>query len=163
MDSIKQLSKYGQIVICTFQQPRSIILRQCEQVLLLGHTGQSVYFGKLENAVSYFDNIGIYRPDQMSTGEFLLDIVTDAEQADLAEYANKYIESENYREMEENIMEVHKQSAELVKHEHVWISIQHEAFYLIRRNIMTILRNRFLFIFHISFFNIFYFFYYYFL
>lgn len=147
MSAIQQLSKYGQIVICTFQQPRSIILRQCEQVLLLGHTGQTVYFGRLNDSINYFSDINIEQPENMSLGEFLLDIVTDANEADLAEYAVKYIESDNYKQLEE-MMFNSQMAMKIDEHNTNRISYNHEFQYLMNRSVRTIIRNRSLFITH---------------
>eukprot|EP01125_Pyxidicula_operculata_P007587 TRINITY_DN2576_c1_g2_i1.p1 TRINITY_DN2576_c1_g2~~TRINITY_DN2576_c1_g2_i1.p1 ORF type:complete len:600 (-),score=82.09 TRINITY_DN2576_c1_g2_i1:1725-3389(-) len=76
MKAIKLLCKKGHTIICTIHQPRSNIFKMFDYLLLI-HEGESIYFGKANNAVEYFKNLGIICPNHINPADFLVDIVDE--------------------------------------------------------------------------------------
>ncbi|KAL2343992.1 hypothetical protein Fmac_005277 [Flemingia macrophylla] len=67
------LARNGRTVIMTIHQPSSKLFYMFQKILLLSD-GRSLYFGKGENAMSYFSSIGYAPSVAMNPTDFLLDL-----------------------------------------------------------------------------------------
>ena len=78
METLKNLSKEGKLVIVTIHQPRYAIYRLFDTITLLSR-GQTVYHGSANNAIEYFAAIGYKCPDRENPTDFFLDTIAKDE------------------------------------------------------------------------------------
>lgn len=57
-------------VLCALLQPPKEVFDLFDHVMIL-NSGQVSYFGTTENAVPYFENLGLKKPEHMNPAEFL--------------------------------------------------------------------------------------------
>jgi ABC-type multidrug transport system ATPase subunit len=55
--------KTGLTVATIIHQPRYDIIRECDDLVLLGKGGRTVYSGPADKALEYFDSIGFKCPE----------------------------------------------------------------------------------------------------
>nr|DAD46025.1 TPA_asm: hypothetical protein HUJ06_004255 [Nelumbo nucifera] len=73
VSTLWELSKGGRTVVLTIHQPSSRLFYMFDKVLLLSE-GNSLYFGKGEDAMDYFSSIGFAPSFPMNPSDFLLDL-----------------------------------------------------------------------------------------
>lgn len=78
METLKNLSREGKLVIVTIHQPRYAIYRLFDTVTLLSR-GETVYHGSANNAIDYFASIGYKCPDRENPADFFLDTIAKDE------------------------------------------------------------------------------------
>ncbi|KAF9150641.1 hypothetical protein BG015_007524 [Linnemannia schmuckeri] len=74
-NAIKELARKGRTVILTVHQPRSDIYELFDDLLLLSK-GKVVYFGKAQEAASYFEALGHEVPVGWNVADYFLDLIT---------------------------------------------------------------------------------------
>ena len=77
MMSLKQLVEKEGVTICSvIHQPRKFIFDLFHSVLLLGVGGRMVYHGPVDDALTYFSELGYQLPPGESVADWLIDIST---------------------------------------------------------------------------------------
>ncbi|KAF9146599.1 hypothetical protein BGX30_012835 [Mortierella sp. GBA39] len=74
-NAIKELARKGRTVILTVHQPRSDIYELFDDLLLLSK-GKVVYFGKAQEAATYFEALGHEVPVGWNVADYFLDLIT---------------------------------------------------------------------------------------
>ena len=116
MESMKQLTLNGRLIISVIHQPRSSIFDMFDQLLLLS-VGSTIYLGKSIDAINYFTFIGYSCPDLYNPSDYFLDILS-VDNRTIQLYINttnrvkKMIEkwnnnSINYQLIEQNQQNIH--------------------------------------------------------
>lgn len=92
LDSANALSVFNHLSKITVQnnlmtvailhQPRYDIFQLCDDILLLGKGGRSIYSGPRNGVLAYFENIGYRCPATTNPADFLLDIISNFENTD---------------------------------------------------------------------------------
>ncbi|KAK9072311.1 hypothetical protein SSX86_008744 [Deinandra increscens subsp. villosa] len=73
VSTIRELARGGRTVVMTIHQPSSKLFYAFHKVLLLSE-GNSLFFGKGSEVMSYFDSIGFSPSVAMNPSDFLLDL-----------------------------------------------------------------------------------------
>ncbi|KAN0027418.1 hypothetical protein ACTFIU_010367 [Dictyostelium citrinum] len=74
MSALKKLAKSGRTIICTIHQPRSNIYDMFDNLLLLGD-GNTIYYGKANKALEYFNANGYHCSEKTNPADFFLDLI----------------------------------------------------------------------------------------
>ena len=77
--------KYGRTIIATIHQPSSRIFEYFDKLLLLSK-GITVYMGKAQKAISYFNDLGYILPENYNPSDHFLSIISENQDA-IPEYA----------------------------------------------------------------------------
>lgn len=72
----------GNCVMVSLYQASRAIYEQCDEVSLL-YEGRQIYFGPADHAVRYFDNLGFFKSDRLSTPDFLTALTNRAERVNM--------------------------------------------------------------------------------
>lgn len=75
MESMKNMSLNGRLVISVIHQPRSTIFDMFDQLYLLSE-GRTIYQGKATTATSYFATLGFNCPKLYNPADYFLDILS---------------------------------------------------------------------------------------
>ena len=76
MKLIKEFANQGRTIICSIHQPSSQIFNLLDKVLLLTK-GHSVYYGKREDMIEYFDKLGHRCPQYVNPADYFLELIND--------------------------------------------------------------------------------------
>ena len=68
--------KTGLTVISIIHQPRYDIIKECDDLILLGKGPHTVYSGPADRALDYFASIGFTCPEHANPADFYLDVIT---------------------------------------------------------------------------------------
>jgi ABC-type multidrug transport system ATPase subunit len=75
ISTIKQVAKEeNMIVICSIHQPSTYTFELFDKVMFLSK-GKTVYNGKVQDVVKYFDTVGYPMPAYMNPAEYVLDLI----------------------------------------------------------------------------------------
>ena len=74
---MKQAQKAGVILLLVFHQPRSIVLKYIQNVILMGLQANIIYSGRIAKAQQYFSQFAITNRHEFSDSDYLLDVVCD--------------------------------------------------------------------------------------
>ncbi|RLV89038.1 ABC transporter G family member 11 [Spathaspora sp. JA1] len=75
ISTIKKIaSEENMIVICSIHQPSTYTFELFDDVLFLSR-GKTVYHGKVEKVVKYFDSVGYTIPPYINPSEYVLDLI----------------------------------------------------------------------------------------
>lgn len=75
ISTIKQVAKENNmIVICSIHQPSTYTFELFDKVIFLSR-GKTVYNGKVEDVVNYFESVGHPMPSYMNPAEYVLDLI----------------------------------------------------------------------------------------
>eukprot|EP00271_Cylindrocystis_brebissonii_P011691 TRINITY_DN29600_c0_g1_i1.p1 TRINITY_DN29600_c0_g1~~TRINITY_DN29600_c0_g1_i1.p1 ORF type:complete len:676 (+),score=133.03 TRINITY_DN29600_c0_g1_i1:262-2289(+) len=75
MSTMADLSRSGRTIISTIHQPRSSIYALFENLLLLSE-GRLIYFGRADDATSYFASRDFTCPPQFNPADYFMDIIS---------------------------------------------------------------------------------------
>ncbi|KAI6650413.1 ATP-binding cassette sub-family G member 2 isoform X2 [Oopsacas minuta] len=78
METLKNISNEGKLVIVTIHQPRYAIYKLFDSITLLSR-GQTVYHGHANYAIEYFASLGYICPDRENPTDFFLDTIAKDE------------------------------------------------------------------------------------
>lgn len=73
---LHEISRTGITVVAVLHQPRFEILNLCDDLLLLGRGGKTVYMGPTTDALSYFNSLGYLCPPYLNPADFFIDITS---------------------------------------------------------------------------------------
>jgi len=91
MDSMKNLSMNGRLVISVIHQPRSSIYDMFDRLCLLS-MGRTIYLGPAADALNFFNAGGHYCPQSFNPSDFYLDVLSpDSRTPELEVAANARI------------------------------------------------------------------------
>ena len=76
LSSLRRLADLGLTIITVVHQPRFSIFSSFHTVLFLGQGGQTVYLGRTEDAMGYFESLGFDLPDNENPADFLMDVIS---------------------------------------------------------------------------------------
>ena len=76
LSSLRRLADLGLTIITVVHQPRYSIFSSFHTVLFLGQGGQTVYLGRTEEALDYFESLGFDLPDNENPADFLMDVIS---------------------------------------------------------------------------------------
>lgn len=77
IDRIKRISHQERVTAAAvIHQPRHESFQFFDFLLLLGRTGQTVYFGPITNVESYFNQLGYEFPYHANPADFIIDVVS---------------------------------------------------------------------------------------
>lgn len=72
---LKRAQKSGVILLLAFRQPRSMVLKFIQNVILIGSQANIIYNGPISRVDSYFSQFGLTTRHESSDSDYLLDIV----------------------------------------------------------------------------------------
>ena len=72
---IEQAQKAGVIILLVFHQPRSLVLKRIQNVILMGPQANILYSGPISQAERYFSQFAITNRHEYSDSDYLLDVV----------------------------------------------------------------------------------------
>eukprot|EP01095_Lingulamoeba_sp_RSL-Kostka_P017328 TRINITY_DN892_c1_g1_i2.p1 TRINITY_DN892_c1_g1~~TRINITY_DN892_c1_g1_i2.p1 ORF type:complete len:577 (+),score=108.02 TRINITY_DN892_c1_g1_i2:127-1857(+) len=150
----------NRIVILSIHQPRNLIFKKFDQLILLAGQGRLVYSGRASRCISYFESLGYPMPHHENPADFIIDLITEDINNEVLKLETKeridgLIDSyENDRirvyDREENSKKREKFNSKnlddtevLPKHETV-IKWFWEVFFLMHRGYTNLSRNKFL-------------------
>lgn len=71
MELLKRIAQQGITVVAVLHQPRFEVLQQCDDLLMLGEGGRTLYMGQASDAIDYFAKIGYPVPENFNpAGKF---------------------------------------------------------------------------------------------
>lgn len=73
LSTLKSLAAKGKTVVTSVHQPSSRVYQMFDKVLVLSE-GRSIYFGKANESMNYFESIGFSPSFPMNPADFLLDL-----------------------------------------------------------------------------------------
>jgi len=73
---LSDLAKSGKTVIATLHQPSSQVYEMFDKILLLAD-GKTAFLGSPTDALSYFSNLGLERPELCNPADFLIELVDE--------------------------------------------------------------------------------------
>lgn len=73
LSTLKSLAAKGKTVVTSVHQPSSRVYQMFDKVLVLSE-GRSIYFGKGNDAMNYFESVGFSPSFPMNPADFLLDL-----------------------------------------------------------------------------------------
>ena len=76
LSSLRRLADLGLTIITVVHQPRYSIFSSFHTVLFLGQGGQTVFLGRTEEALGYFESLGFELPENENPADFLMDIIS---------------------------------------------------------------------------------------
>ena len=76
LSSLRRLADLGLTIITVVHQPRYSIFSSFHTVLLLGQGGRTVYLGKTEECMAYFDSLGFEQPENENPADFFMDVIS---------------------------------------------------------------------------------------
>ena len=76
LSSLRRLADLGLTIITVVHQPRYSIFSSFHTVLLLGQGGRTVYLGKTEECMAYFDSLGFEQPENENPADFIMDVIS---------------------------------------------------------------------------------------
>ncbi|MCP8719509.1 MAG: ABC transporter permease [Asgard group archaeon] len=98
ISTIKKVAKEeNMIVICSIHQPSTYTFELFDKVMFLSR-GKTVYNGKVEDVVKYFDSVGYPMPPYMNPAEYVLDLINtdfDSNGEILDDLVSKWKENEH--------------------------------------------------------------------
>lgn len=86
----------GVIILLAFYQPRSMVLQFIQNVILIGNHGNLIYNGLIKNTERYFRQFNIVSHEYRSDSDYLLDIVSRADDNLMERMISVYRNSEEY-------------------------------------------------------------------
>lgn len=86
----------GVIILLVFYQPRSMVLQFIQNVILIGNHGNLIYNGHIKNTERYFRQFDIVSHEYRSDSDYLLDIVSRADDNLMERMISVYRNSEEY-------------------------------------------------------------------
>ena len=93
---LKKAQKSGVILLLAFRQPRSMVLKFIQNVILIGSQANIIYNGPISRVDSYFSQFGLTTRHGNSDSDYLLDIVNFPMDRDsLGESSRRYSNGEN--------------------------------------------------------------------
>ena len=75
LNYLKQAQKAGVIILLVFHQPRSLVLKRIQNVILMGPQANILYSGPISQAERYFSQFAITNRHEYSDSDYLLDVV----------------------------------------------------------------------------------------
>lgn len=75
LNYLKQAQKAGVIILLVFHQPRSLVLKCIQNVILMGPQANILYNGPISQAERYFSQFAITNRHEYSDSDYLLDVV----------------------------------------------------------------------------------------
>lgn len=75
LNYLKQAQKAGVIILLVFHQPRSLVLKCIQNVILMGPQANILYSGPISQAERYFSQFAITNRHEYSDSDYLLDVV----------------------------------------------------------------------------------------
>ena len=72
LSSLRRLADLGLTIITVVHQPRYSIFSSFHTVMFLGQGGQTVYLGRTEEAMSYFESLGFDLPENENPADYLM-------------------------------------------------------------------------------------------
>lgn len=75
MEVLRALAHGGRTIVTTIHQPSSRLYQQLDKLMLLSK-GKTLYFGRAQQAVDYFDVLGYPIPSRVNAADFLLDLAS---------------------------------------------------------------------------------------
>ncbi len=75
LNYLKQAQKAGVILLLMFHQPRSLVLKCIQNVILMGLQANIIYNGQIGRAQQYFSQFAITNRHEFSDSDYLLDVV----------------------------------------------------------------------------------------
>ena len=76
LSSLRRLADLGLTIITVVHQPRYSIFSSFHTVLLLGQGGRTVYLGRTEECMAYFDSLGFEQPENENPADFIMDVIS---------------------------------------------------------------------------------------
>ena len=76
LSSLRRLADLGLTIVTVVHQPRYSIFSSFHTVLLLGQGGRTVYLGKTEECMAYFDSLGFEQPENENPADFFMDVIS---------------------------------------------------------------------------------------
>ena len=74
---MKKLTQRNRLVIAVIHQPRSSIFNMFDKLLLLlSSEGNTIYYGKANNAIEYFNVLEYYCPNNFNPSDYFLDLLS---------------------------------------------------------------------------------------
>eukprot|EP01118_Nematostelium_gracile_P014681 TRINITY_DN5780_c0_g1_i1.p1 TRINITY_DN5780_c0_g1~~TRINITY_DN5780_c0_g1_i1.p1 ORF type:complete len:650 (-),score=148.57 TRINITY_DN5780_c0_g1_i1:3-1952(-) len=74
IETLRKLAKSGRTVICTIHQPNSNIFRLFDNLILLAK-GETIYNGKTDEALHYFEELGYKCPEDVNPADFFMKLI----------------------------------------------------------------------------------------
>ncbi|CAK0843259.1 unnamed protein product [Prorocentrum cordatum] len=76
VSSLKKMTTLGMTNIMVIHQPRYSLFALFDQVLLLGTGGRTVYSGRADKALPYFEGLGFERPPADNPADWMMDVIS---------------------------------------------------------------------------------------
>ena len=76
LSSLRRLADLGLTIVTVVHQPRYSIFSSFHTVLLLGQGGRTVYLGRTEECMAYFDSLGFEQPENENPADFIMDVIS---------------------------------------------------------------------------------------
>jgi len=73
------LKTTGLTIMCVIHQPRWLVFKEFEHLLLLGEGGQQVYSGRSQYIVPYLEGIGFKCPEHENPADWMIDVCSNLE------------------------------------------------------------------------------------
>jgi len=89
---LSDLAKSGKTVIATLHQPSSLMYEMFDKILLLAD-GKTAFLGSPMDALSYFSNLGLERPELCNPADFLLSLVDEPPTEESTDYRKMVVDT----------------------------------------------------------------------
>ncbi|KAK8806953.1 hypothetical protein WA158_003712 [Blastocystis sp. Blastoise] len=97
---LDDVAKGGIVVVLSFAEPRSIVLRTCKNMLLLGNNGTNIYKGLTNGIIPYLERNGFIKPNMYSEADYIMEVVSNADEFQLTALTSTYTNSKSYKNIQ---------------------------------------------------------------